>query len=112
MTCYVFWGQNRNELTEDQLLSRIFKCPEQYTTEEEKFESYKQFGSFYLNKYPTSTLESILDKRYDFLIKNNCAETLKTWDKNERETEEYWEEVYRQESIRSVVGTTTNNVSR
>lgn len=109
---YIAWGQNGNELTEDQLVSRIFKCPEQYFTDEEKFESYKQFGAYYLSKNPTSTMEDILDKRYDFLVENNCTETLQVWSENEIEKEEYWAEIEREEVVRSVMGSTTNNIIR
>lgn len=98
---YVFWGQNQ-EFTEDQLVSRMFKCPESFIDKSEQDRNLYQFLSYYREKFPTTTIEELMDIRYDFLVKNNCTETLQIWSENDREREEYWAEIERQAMIESV----------
>lgn len=100
---YVFWGQNQSNLTEDQLLSRMFKCPELYLSEKDKEEANKGFVNYYYYNYPDLTMDKFFEKRFDFLEKNNCIETLQIWAENYRLEHEYWVEVERQKVIDSVI---------
>jgi hypothetical protein len=99
--CLIFWENNNTELvTEDQLISRMFKCPEYYSTEGERSQDLDRWMYFFMNKYPDANLDEIMSLRYDFLVKNNCTETLQNIAKNE----EHSAEVERQEMIKSVTG--------
>jgi hypothetical protein len=100
--------QKRNEITEDQLIARMFKCPEYYSTVEERRQDFDRWIYFFKNKYPDANLDEMMDLRYDFLVKNNCTETLQ----NIAENEEHSVEVERQETIKSVVGERKSEIIR
>lgn len=101
---YTYLDQNEGDLTEDQLLSRMFKCPEFYSSEKDKEEANKGFVNYYYYNYPDLTMDKFFEKRFDFLEKNNCIETLQIWAENEKAREEYWAEVERQKAIEYVTG--------
>jgi len=59
--------------------SSILKCPESYTTEEEKYDALSTFIKEELGDFTTASLEDLkyfMSKRYDFLVENNCIETI------------------------------------
>ena len=105
---YIFWDQNRNEVTEDQLVARLFKCPEYYSTQTERTQNLAQWINFFKDKYPEADLEKMMDLRYDFLVSNNCTETLQIIAKNVENSIE----VERQEIIKSVVGEGKSKIVR
>lgn len=109
---FIYFNQNGNNLTEDQLLSRMFKCPEYYSSEKEKDDATMGFVNYYYYNYPGITEEEFFKYRFDFLEKNNCIEALQIWAENYRAEEEYWAEVERQDAIKSVIGTSTNKIPR
>lgn len=98
----LFIDYNKKEPTEDQFISRYFRCPE-YLSEEEKDDEIGAFIFFYIQRHPTSTEEEIFNKRYEFLVKNNCTETVKIWDQNQKEKEDLLYELNRSESMYEVL---------
>ena len=52
------------------------KCPENYTTDEERNAEYKNFITGFITSNPHGTAADMAYARIDFLTKNNCTQTL------------------------------------
>ena len=53
------------------------KCPENYTTDEERNIEYKSFTTDFLASHPQGTVADLAQARTNFLTENNCIKTLK-----------------------------------
>ncbi len=66
---------NNNIVSDISKLQKI-KCPEDYSSDEERNNELKEYLSNYIREYPNNTVSDIFDSRYSFLVENNCSKTL------------------------------------
>ena len=73
----IFLFANYNKQQSQTLSSSSPKCPENYTTDEERNTEYKSFITGFASSSPQGTVADLAQARIDFLTKNNCVQTLK-----------------------------------
>ncbi len=66
-----------------------FKCPEHFSTDEERRKHYRDFLSDCIEKHPDWTIREVLEYRYNLLIKHNCEKTLENIRKMNKENEPF-----------------------
>jgi hypothetical protein len=64
------------DIVEKQL---IFKCPEDFISNEEYIQNAAAFLRDYKDKHPNATMEELGGARYQFLKDNNCTKALESW---------------------------------
>jgi hypothetical protein len=60
-----------------------FKCPEYFSTDEERRKHLREFFDYCKEKHPDWSIKDFLKYRYEMLIKYNCQKTLENIRKNE-----------------------------
>jgi hypothetical protein len=86
--------------------SDYFKCPESYNTQEEKDNDLDYYIIKEKENNPEITLKELLSKRYDLLVENKCAETLK----NIKDTDTYSASTLKDDYVNSILRN-INNIS-
>ena len=69
-------GPSGDAATSD--LSRSFKCPEDYSSEETKGSALRVFLQAYAAKFPANNVRDVMIFRYRLLVAHSCIQTLKS----------------------------------
>ncbi len=74
--------QNRAVSTAKTQGGQNIKCPEQYATEQERNDAYTQYSESMVAAHPNWTASDFAQARADFLVQNNCTQTLQYINEN------------------------------
>lgn len=74
--------QNRNISSAQPKDTQNIKCPEYYATEQERNNAYNQYAKNAIASNPNWTVNDFAEARANFLIQNNCTQTLRYIDEH------------------------------